>query len=48
MGVSPLAYKYVYILTTFHSAIMAHRVHVFSHELNAINKDKHDEKNVTL
>ena len=28
----------------FHSSIMAHRVHVFSRELNAINKDKHDKQ----
>ena len=28
----------------FHSSIMAHRVHVFSRELNAINKDKLDKQ----
>ena len=28
----------------FHSSIMAHRVHVFSRDLNAINDDKHDKQ----
>ena len=39
-----LPYKFVYIVPKFHSAIMAHRVHVFSRELNAINDVKHDKQ----
>ena len=39
-----LPFKYVYIVPKFHSAIMAHRVHVFSRELNAINDVKHDKQ----
>ena len=40
-----LTYKYVYIVSKFHFAIMAHRVHVFSRELNTINDVKqHKEK----
>ena len=34
----------MYMFTKFHSVIMAHRVHVFSRELNAINDVKHDKQ----
>ena len=37
-------YITVYTAPKLHSAILAHRVHVFFLELNAINKDKHDEE----
>ena len=36
-------YILAHIAPKIHSAIMAHRVHVFSRELNALNKNKHDE-----
>ena len=39
-----LPYKYVYIVPNFHSAVMAHRVQVFSRELNAFNDVKHDKQ----
>ena len=39
-----LKYKFVYIAPKFHSAIMAHRVQVFSRELNALNNVRHDKE----
>ena len=39
-----LLYKYVYSFTKFHSSTMAHRVHVFSRELNDINDVEHDKQ----
>ena len=37
-------YRVCTLLVHLHSSIMAHRVHVFSRELNAINKNKHNKQ----
>ena len=37
-------YRLCTLLVHLHSSIMAHRVHVFSRELNAINDVKHDKQ----
>ena len=37
-------YRVCTLLVHLHSSILAHRVQVFSRELNAINNDKHDKQ----